>query len=182
MRHLRALTVAGAAALVAGSVAGGAAAEPAIHASATLVDTGGTPVGRARLVEDATGTVHVNVHVAGLSPGLHGIHLHAVGTCTTGTTPAFSSAGSHHNPTGSKHGLENPGGPHAGDLPNLVVNVAGVGRLATTTDRATLSAGATTLFDANGSALVIHAATDDQQSDPTGNSGGRVACGVLQAG
>ena len=182
MRHLRALTVAAAAVLVAGSVPAGAAAESAIRASTTLVDTTGAPVGWARLVEDATGTLHVNVHVAGLSPGLHGTHFHAVGLCTTGTSPAFSSAGSHHNPTGSKHGLESPDGPHAGDLPNMVVNVSGIGRLATTTDGATLSAGSTTLFDANGSALVIHAATDDQQTDPTGNSGGRVACGVLQAG
>lgn len=181
MRHIRTLTVVGAVALLAGSVPGGAAADSAIHASAVLIDTAGAPIGWARLVEDATGTVHVNVHVEGLSPGRHGIHLHAAGLCTTGTTPSFSSAGSHHNPTGSKHGLESPDGPHAGDLPNLEVNPAGMGRLATTTDRVSLAGSATTLFDANGSALVIHAAVDDQRTDPTGNSGGRVACGVLQA-
>lgn len=181
MRRARLVAATAAATLLIGAVAGGASAAPAAHASASLVDATGATVGWAHLVEDATGTVHVTVHADGLTPGLHGVHLHAIGLCTTGTTVPFSSAGSHHNPGGSEHGLENPDGPHAGDLPNLAVNPAGVGRLATTTGRVTLSASATTLFDANGSAIVIHAAVDDQQTDPTGNSGGRVACGVIAA-
>ncbi len=146
------------------------------HASAALVDVDGNEVGFAQFTEDATGMLHVSVHVKGVSPGQHGIHLHAVGSCT----PTFAAAGGHHNPLGRQHGLANPNGAHAGDLPNLEVNAAGVGRLVGTTDRATLSAGPTTLFDADGSAVIIHAGPDDQVTDPTGNSGGRIVCGVIQ--
>jgi Cu-Zn family superoxide dismutase len=148
------------------------------HASAVLRDANDQVIGFAEFVEDATGIVHVNVHVKGLTPGLHGIHIHAIGNCTP---PAFTSAGGHHNPLGHQHGLENPNGPHAGDLPNLAVNPAGVGHLNATTDHATLSSGPISVFDADGSALVIHADTDDQLTDPTGNSGGRIACGVIEA-
>lgn len=146
------------------------------HASARIVDAAGNEVGFARFTEDATGLLHVNVHVKGISTGQHGIHLHAVGSCT----PMFAAAGGHHNPLARQHGLHNPNGAHAGDLPNLEVNAAGVGRLVGTTDRATLSAGPTTLFDADGSAIIIHADADDQRTDPTGNSGARIACGVIQ--
>ena len=145
------------------------------HASAQLVDAAGNEVGFGQFTEDATGLLHVNVHVKGVSAGQHGIHLHAVGSCT----PTFAAAGGHHNPLARQHGLHNPGGAHAGDLPNLEVNAAGVGRLVGTTDRATLSAGPTTLFDADGSAIIIHANPDDQLTDPTGNSGGRIVCGVI---
>lgn len=147
----------------------------ALQASAELQDAAGTVIGFAHFTEDATGRVHISVHVKGLTPGLHGIHLHAVGSCS----PTFAAAGGHHNPAGHQHGLDNPLGPHAGDLPNLVVNAAGVGHLKAITDRASLSAGATTLFDADGSALIIHASADDQVTDPTGNSGGRIVCGVI---
>lgn len=153
------------------------AASGASSASATLIDGSGETVGWAKLTEDATGRVHVNVQVNGLSTGQHGIHLHAIGSCIG---PSFTSAGGHHNPLGSQHGLVNPAGAHAGDLPNLDVNVVGRGRLQATTDRATLSAGPLGLFDANGSAIMIHAAQDDQVTDPTGNSGARVACGVIK--
>jgi Cu-Zn family superoxide dismutase len=146
------------------------------HATASLIDAAGEVVGSAKFVQDGTGRVHLNVHVTGLTPGLHGIHVHAVGSCVG---PAFASAGAHYNPAGHQHGLENPAGPHNGDLPNLDVNAAGIGHLNATTRLITLSAGAATVFDANGSALVIHANTDDQVTDPTGNSGGRVVCGVI---
>jgi Cu-Zn family superoxide dismutase len=161
---------------------GSAAFASADHAEAELVDRTGASVGWARFTQDARGTVHVNVHVKGLSSGLHGIHLHAVGACTLGTATPFSSAGGHHNPLGRSHGLASPTGPHAGDLPNLIVNGAGVGRLGGRTDLATLSAGPISLFDPDGSAIIIHAAEDDQVTDPTGNSGARVACGVLTLG
>jgi len=167
-------------ALTAGAT--GAAGGGALHADAQLVDANGQPVGWARFVEDATGVVHVNVHVKGLSAGLHGIHIHAIGACALGTTPTFSSAGSHHNPLGHVHGLLSDGGPHAGDLPNLTVNGAGIGHLDGTTDEATLSAGLMSVFDTDGSALVIHALEDDQVTNPTGNSGARIACGVIVAG
>lgn len=149
----------------------------ATHASAELRDAGGAVVGWADLTEDATGRLHVNVHVNGISAGLHGIHIHAVGACS----PDFAAAGGHHNPLGASHGLESPTGAHAGDLPNLEVNVAGIGHLDATSDRASLSNGPTTVFDADGSALVIHAGPDDQVTNPTGNSGGRIACGVIVA-
>ena len=164
-----------------GAGASGALGGGALRAEAALIDTAGNAVGWARFIEDATGTVHVNVHVQGLTPGLHGIHIHAIGTCTLGTTPTFSSAGGHHNPLGHTHGLLSPTGPHAGDLPNLTVNEDGVGHLDTTTDLATQSAGTTSIFDADGSALVIHALVDDQVTNATGNSGARIACGPIVA-
>ena len=157
-----------------------AANDGAEHASATLIDTA-VPVpnviGEAQFTEDGNGVVHVNVHVEGLSPGEHGIHIHAIGACS----PTFAAAGGHHNPLGHQHGLDNPLGPHAGDLEPLIVSTNGVGHLNTTTDLATLSPGATSVFDADGSALVIHLLPDDQVTDPTGDSGARIACGVIEA-
>ena len=158
------------------------AASGASRAGGTFVDATGQSIGWVRLVEDATGIVHVNVHVAGLSPGLHGIHIHAVGACA----PTFAAAGGHYNPLGHQHGLDNPNGAHAGDLPNLIVNAEGVGHLNATTDGVTISAGPTTIFDATpgavGSAFIIHANEDDQLTDATnGNSGARVACAVIEA-
>jgi Cu-Zn family superoxide dismutase len=158
--------------------AGSTLAGGALHASAAFVNADGATVGWARLVEDATGRVHVNIHVKGLAPGLHGIHVHAVGSCS----PTFAAAGGHYNPLAHQHGLDNPAGPHAGDLPNLVVNGAGIGRLDATTDRVTLSPGSATLFDATGSAFIIHANPDDQVTDATnGGSGARIACAVIDA-
>ena len=169
-------------ALTAMLTAGAAAGRPAAHAGGTFVDATGAEVGWVRLVEDGRGVVHVNVHVAGLTPGLHGIHIHAIGACT----PTFAAAGGHYNPLGHEHGLDNPNGAHAGDLPNLRVNANGVGHLDATTDGVTLSAGPTTLFDATpgalGSAFIIHANEDDQVTNATnGNSGARVACAVIEA-
>jgi len=161
------------------ALAGATLGSGASHASATFVDASGTQIGWARLVEDASGRVHVNVHVAGLTPGLHGIHIHAVGACS----PTFAAAGGHYNPLGHEHGLDNPAGPHAGDLPNLVVNTDGVGHLDATTDRVTLSAGLATLFDATGSAFIIHANPDDQVTDAgNGGSGARIGCAVIEPG
>lgn len=142
------------------------------HASATLRNAAGYVVGSAKFTEDGSGTLHVNVKVDGLVSGQHGIHIHTTGQCN----PTFAAAGSHHNPLGVGHGS------HAGDLPNLDVNVAGRGTLNSRTDHATLSAGPLSVFDANGSALVIHADPDDLVTDPTGNSGARIACGVMTAG
>jgi superoxide dismutase, Cu-Zn family len=162
--------------------AGAAAGTGASQAGGTFIDTSGQMIGWVRLVEDGTGMVHVNVHVAGMTPGLHGIHIHAIGACT----PTFAAAGPHYNPLGHQHGLENPNGAHAGDLPNLQVNATGVGHLDTTTAGVTISPGPTTLFDSTagaiGSAFIIHAAEDDQLTDATnGNSGARVACAVIEA-
>ena len=152
------------------------------QAGGTFIDVSGNPVGWVQLVEDAAGTVHVNVKVSGLAPGKHGIHIHAIGACT----PTFAAAGPHYNPLGHQHGLLNPNGAHAGDMPNLIVNEDGMGRLNATTDHVTISPGPTTLFDttpgAVGSAFIIHLNEDDQLTDATnGNSGARIACAVIEA-
>lgn len=175
------LAIAGGALAGGSAVTAGAADGGAVHADVTLRNAGGDTIGFANLTEDATGTLHVSVHAKGLTPGLHGIHIHNVGDCTAGVGPFFLASGSHHNPHGAQHGSENAAGPHAGDLPNLQVNAGGVGQVTTKLDLASLSAGGGTVFDTNGSALVIHAGPDDLVTDPTGNSGGRVACGVIEA-
>jgi superoxide dismutase, Cu-Zn family len=161
-------------ALAAGTVAAGGAA----HAEARLVDATGATIGWALFTEDEAGQLHLNVQVAGLSPGRHGVHLHAIGSCIG---PTFASAGGHHNPLGAQHGLDNRLGAHAGDLPNLALNIAGRGHLDAVSDGATLSSGPVALFDSDGSAIVIHAFEDDQVTNPTGNSGPRIACGVISA-
>ena len=148
-------------------------------ATAELRDRTGASVGTARLTGDNDGTITLVVHVDRMTPGSHGIHFHAVGSCTPGDTTAFAAAGPHYNPLNRKHGLENPDGPHAGDLPNLVVGENGSGDLEAKTARATLRAGPASLLDADGSAVVVHANADDQKTDPSGNSGARVACGVV---
>ncbi len=141
------------------------------HASATIIDLSGAEIGFAAITEDGTGRVHVNVKVDGLTAGLHGIHIHATGSCAN----AFAAAQGHHNPGVVGHGQ------HSGDLPNLSVNGAGRGTLNAATTAATLTAGATSVFDGDGSAIIIHANPDDFMTQPTGNSGGRVACGVIVA-
>jgi Cu-Zn family superoxide dismutase len=144
-------------------------------ATADLIDARGERVGTAVLTETA-GKVRVVVEVRGLTPGPHGIHIHAVGKCEP---PAFTSAGGHYNPLGARHGLESAQGAHAGDLPNLVADATGRARYDVTTTLVTVSDGLVSIVDGDGSALVIHEREDDQKTDPTGNSGGRVACGVL---
>jgi Cu-Zn family superoxide dismutase len=144
-------------------------------ATADLKNTPGQTVGTATFTE-VSGGVRIVVEVRGLPPGEKGVHIHEVGKCDP---PGFTTAGGHFNPGKRQHGLRNPGGPHAGDLPNIRVEADGNGRLETTTSRVTLSGGPTSLFDGDGSALVVHAAPDDFQTDPTGNSGARIACGVI---
>ena len=146
------------------------------HAKGTFVDASGKTIGQVHLSQDRNGDVRVHVEVRGLMPGLHGIHIHAIGACT----PDFAAAGGHYNPLAHEHGLENPNGPHAGDLPNLVVDANGQGRLDATTDRVTVTDGPATLFDADGSALIIHANPDDQVTNVgNGGSGARIACAVI---
>lgn len=146
-------------------------------AIAAMKDAKNNTVGLATFTQDANGLVRVNVVVEGLTPGLHGIHIHQKGVCLG---PSFTSAGEHYNPLGKEHGLNNPKGPHAGDLPNLNVGADGKGYISTTTNLVTLSPGPTTLFTTNGTALVIHEGPDDQKTNPAGDSGARIACGVIE--
>lgn len=148
-------------------------------AYSTLESAAGEPRGTAILWQDPDNVVHVELHLSGLPPGEHGIHFHAVAKCEGGTT-AFSTAGGHYNPIGREHGLKNPAGPHAGDAENIVVEADGSYGKSFKTDRVSLTDGSTTLFDADGSAIVIHAGPDDQVSQPAGNSGARIACGTLR--
>ena len=154
---------------------GGGGGGGAPTATADLKDARGQSIGIATLTEQ-DGRVRLVVQAKGLAPGKHGIHIHAIGRCEP---PAFTSAGGHYNPLSRKHGLETPDGAHAGDLPNLDADGSGDARYEATTDRITLREGPVSIFDGDGSALVIHEKEDDQKTDPTGNSGGRVACGVI---
>lgn len=142
-----------------------------------LHDAAGREVGWATLRQTDEG-VRVALEVRGLAPGVHGVHVHAVGRCEP---PGFESAGGHFNPSGRQHGLSNPAGPHVGDLPNLTVDANGAGSLSHETSQLTLRPGPTSMYDADGSALVVHAQADDGVTDPSGNSGARVACGVIAA-
>ena len=144
-------------------------------AVAELTNTSGQSVGTARFTQ-AGNVVRILVEAKGLPPGPHGAHIHAVGKCDP---PDFNSAGPHFNPTNKQHGALNPQGSHAGDLPNLTVGPDGTGRMETTTEQLSLGSGPSSVWDADGSALVVHANADDFKTDPTGNSGARIACGVL---
>ncbi len=141
---------------------------------ATLRAANGSPAGTAQLMASGS-QVTITVAAAGVAPGTHGLHLHMVGSCEA---PDFSSAGGHLNPAMKEHGMENPAGAHLGDLPNLVTSDAGTGTVS-----ATLMGMREDvlghIFDADGTAVVIHADPDDYRTDPAGNAGQRIACGVL---
>jgi Cu-Zn family superoxide dismutase len=148
------------------------ATNPAVTARSSLAAADGAPRGSAQLVEARSG-LSVSVQAQGLPPGTHGIHVHAVGRCDA---PDFATAGPHWNPTDRKHGRDNPDGAHHGDLPNIQIDADGTGSLAFTLPSAKIAQ----LLDADGAALVVHAGADDYRTDPSGNSGGRIACGVIQ--
>ncbi len=151
------------------------AVAPLARANVMLSGPDGRELGDAVLRETSAG-LQVSVRGRGLPPGPHGLHLHMVGRCLA---PDFASAGGHWNPTGHAHGRDNPKGAHAGDLPNLIVGPKGRGTLRFVIAGARLS-GPGGLLDDDGGALVIHAGADDYRTDPSGNSGGRIACGVVQ--
>jgi len=151
------------------------AALAAPAAVATLKDPAGKTIGRATFEPDAGG-LRLSVRVEGLKPGRHGIHLHAVGACAG---PDFKTAGGHLNPAGKQHGLENPAGHHAGDLPNLEVGADGIAQASLALAGVTVGEGDAALFHAGGTSVVIHADPDDGKTDPSGGSGARVACGVV---
>jgi Cu-Zn family superoxide dismutase len=146
-----------------------------------MYNPSGAPIGTAQLTQDKDGTVFVDIASISLPAGQHGIHFHDAGKCEGGTTPAFSTAGGHYNPLSKEHGLQNPNGPHAGDNPNVTVPASGIAHVSFSTNRVSLTPGTTSLLDADGSSLVIHAGADDQVTNPSGNSGARIACGVVKA-
>lgn len=140
-------------------------------ATASLKMANGTAAGSATATESADG-IAVTVSVNGIPAGPHGVHVHMTGKCEG---PKFETAGGHWNPASAQHGLDNPKGSHAGDMPNLTVADDGTGNLNFTLKGATLAQ----LLDADGAAFVVHAGQDDQKTDPSGNSGDRIACGVF---
>ncbi|HET7461075.1 MAG TPA: superoxide dismutase family protein [Longimicrobium sp.] len=145
--------------------------------SVPIYNAGNQQVASFTVTQVSPDSVRLVVESSGLPEGVHGTHLHAVGRCEP---PQFTTAGGHLNPANRQHGLRNPQGPHAGDMPNLVVGGNGRGRMETIV-RGSLTPGRAPLFDADGTALVVHAGADDMVTDPAGNSGARIACGVLAA-
>ena len=145
-------------------------------AHADIVNPAGTKIGTATFTQGSDG-VQIAVDVSQLPAGTHGIHIHAVGKCEG---PAFTTAGGHFNPANKKHGKDNPDGPHNGDLMNIPAGDDGHAKVTILAANVTLDSGANSLFQPGGTALVIHAAADDYKTDPAGNSGPRIACGVIQ--
>jgi superoxide dismutase, Cu-Zn family len=151
------------------------AGEAPTAVTADIVDVSGKKIGVVQAKQTKKG-VEFTVNVSGLTPGMHGIHVHSVGKCET---PDFKSAGGHFAMPDQHHGLENAKGPHMGDLPNLVVAKDGTAKTTFTDQSITLQPGNNSLMKSGGTALIIHADKDDQHSDPAGNAGGRIACAVL---
>ena len=137
-------------------------------------DAQGTNLGDVTLTQTANGVLIVG-QLSGLSEGTHAMHVHTVGQCT----PSFDAAGGHFNPAARQHGIRNAQGQHAGDLPNVTVPANGIVRVELFTTAFTLGGGKDGLFDADGSSLMLHANSDDYQTDPSGASGARIACGVI---
>ncbi|WP_342506888.1 superoxide dismutase family protein [Sporosarcina sp. FSL K6-2383] len=141
-----------------------------------IINTEGNEIGEARFVESGDG-VTISIQAEGLPPGVKGIHIHETGVCTP---PDFTSAGGHFNPTHKEHGFDNPQGFHLGDLPNIEVDANGKVATEVTTAELTMKPGAThSIVDSDGSALVIHEKADDYKTDPSGNSGVRIACAAV---
>lgn len=167
-------------------------ATPDTEREVDLVNVDGDMVGAATFTE-VEGTVVITTTVTDLPPGEHGFHIHETGVCDPAGDDPFSSAGGHFNPTGTSHGpgpasgatpaAATPGNTesHAGDLGNITVEEDGTATLAITSDRLSLGEGDNALADEDGSALMIHENADDLMTDPSGESGPRIACGVIFA-
>ncbi|SMF68162.1 superoxide dismutase family protein [Allosphingosinicella indica] len=172
------VTILGAAAILATAActtAGDGGSAEVVSANAGLLDADGQSRGNAT-ASQAGNDIRVRVNAMGFPPGSHGLHVHTVGQCTP---PSFDSAGGHWNPGKMQHGKDNASGPHMGDLPNIVIGSDGRGTVEFTIKGAMVRGGAAPMLDADGAAIVIHATADDYRTDPTGNSGARIACGVF---
>lgn len=143
------------------------------HATAVIRDGAGGRVGEVTFTDSYAGVIVVGT-LNGVGLGAHGIHIHEFGKCEA----PFTSAGGHFNPDNHKHGFSNPAGPHLGDLPNVNTPAAGTLKFEFVLPGVTLK-GRNALLDADGASIVVHAAHDDYTTDPSGNSGGRIACGVI---
>jgi Cu-Zn family superoxide dismutase len=164
--------------LTTGVFAQAARGQQAPPAFARLIDRQGQEVGLVQLHETARKGVMLRIEVSGLAPGAHALHIHSVGRCDA---PSFESAGGHFNPANRAHGLRAPDGPHAGDLPDLQVPGPGKIEAERMARQVTLADGVpSSLLDADGAAIVIHANADDGVSQPSGNSGEPVVCGVIR--
>ncbi|MCZ8521562.1 MULTISPECIES: superoxide dismutase family protein [Paenibacillus] len=142
-----------------------------------LIGIRGTSIGKAKLSQAADG-VRIQLDAAHLPPGVHGFHVHESGKCEA---PDFKSAGAHFNPGGRKHGTENPEGAHAGDMPNIEADANGMAKADFVMKGLTLEKGKpTSLLKDGGTSLVLHEKADDYKTDPSGNSGARISCGVIR--
>lgn len=147
------------------------------NARAVFMDRNGKSIGTATLTETPNGVL-ISAELTGLPPGVHGFHIHGTGQCDPAN--GFESAGGHYNPRGAKHGFMVEGGPHAGDMPNQTVEQGGTLKAEVFNSHVMFDKGEAPLFDQDGSAIVIHATADDYRSQPSGNAGDRLACGVIQ--
>ena len=149
----------------------------AATATAPMKNAAGRDLGTLTLTDTPQG-IMVMGNLTGLTPGEHGVHIHTVGQCQ----PPFTSAGAHWNPTNRQHGSLNPQGPHLGDMPNITVAADSSASVHLTTATGGTLHGANLVMDVDGASVVVHTKADDLRTDPSGNSGDRVACGVVTAG
>jgi len=162
--------------IVALAVLVGAATASAQMKHVDLKDAKGNSVGMAMISAAKGGGVSIDLDVHGLTPGEHALHFHAVPKCEG---PDFTTATGHFNPMTKKHGMQNPEGPHAGDMNNFTVDAKGNAKTTITNKNVTMGSEANSIYANGGTALMIHAAADDMKTDPSGNAGARIACGAI---